>query len=245
MSRNVAVAALLSGLVLFGSPSLRADESVVRQAFTARFPGAPIESVTRMPMGGLYEIVVAGADGPDIVYTDEKLSFLMGGRLLDLTGGKERDLTSERWRQLTARDLLKSQEGAIKRVKGNGKRVLYTFEDPNCGYCKLLQKELAKMNDLTIYTILIPILGQDSVDKSRGIWCARDRARAWDDVMLKAAAAPAARKDCEVPFENNLKLARRLGINGTPAIYLGNGERVGRGYAKAEEIERALAAPGR
>jgi thiol:disulfide interchange protein DsbC len=228
-------AALLVTLALFAAAPAQANEAAVRQAFLARFPGATIDSITRMPMGGLYEIVFEG----QIVYTDEKVSYVMSGNLFDLRGTTERNLTRERMSQITAQTLAKSHDGAIKRVKGNGKRVIYTFEDPNCGYCKELQKELAKMSDVTIYTFLIPILSPDSAEKSKAIWCSRDRARAWDDAMLKGTIAAGAKKDCDTPLDKNMQLAQRFGIRGTPAIYLANGQQIG-GYVPQDKIEQAL-----
>jgi thiol:disulfide interchange protein DsbC len=228
-------AALLMTFALFAAAPAQASEAAVRQAFLARFPGASIDSITRMPMGGLYEIVFEG----QIVYTDEKVSYVMSGNLFDLRGNTERNLTRERMSQITAQTLAKSHDGAIKRVKGNGKRVIYTFEDPNCGYCKELQKEFAKMSDVTIYTFLIPILSPDSAEKSKAIWCSRDRARAWDDAMLKGTIAAGAKKDCDTPLDKNMQLAQRFGIRGTPAIYLANGQQIG-GYVPQDKIEQAL-----
>ncbi len=112
-----------------------------------------------------------------VFYTDEKASYLFSGNLLDMRGAQPRNLTQETMGKLAAAALSKSTGSAVKRVKGSGKRVIYTFEDPNCGYCKELQKELVKLNDVTIYTFLWPILSQDSVDKSKAIWCAADRAK--------------------------------------------------------------------
>ncbi|HEY9447387.1 MAG TPA: DsbC family protein [Burkholderiales bacterium] len=238
MSRIYALITLCITLLLpaFG----HASEASVRQAFLARFPGATIEGITRMPVGGLYEVVFEG----QIVYTDEKVTYIMSGNLFDLRGSTERNVTRERAMQLAAQTLAKSQDGAIKRVKGNGKRVLYTFEDPNCGYCKELQKELVKVNDVTIYTFLWPILSPDSVDKSKAIWCSKDRVRAWDEAMTKGTTAGAARKDCDTPLEKNAQLAQRFGIRGTPAIYLANGQQIG-GYVPADKIEQALNTPSR
>lgn len=236
---RVFAALLLAYAILIGAPA-HASEASVRQAFIARFPGATVDSVTRMPMGGLYEIVFEG----QIVYTDEKVSYILSGNLFDLRGSTERNLTRERMSQIAAQTLSKSHDAAIKRVKGSGKRVIYTFEDPNCGYCKELQKELVKMNDVTIYTFLLPILSPESADKSKAIWCARDRAKAWDDAMLKGVIPAAARKDCETPFERTAQLAQRFGIRGTPAVYLANGQQIG-GYLPADKIEQALNAPAR
>ena len=210
------------------------SEAVIRKAVQARFPDLPVESIAKTPFNGIYEIVLGGR----IVYTDEKVSYVFIGNLLDTRGTGERDLTRERGAQLAAQTLRKATDQAIKRVRGTGKRVIYTFEDPNCGYCKQLQKELTKVNDITVYIFLMPILSQDSVDKSRAIWCAKDRAKAWDDVMLRGLALPGEAK-CDTPLEKNLELAQRFRINGTPAIFLADGRMLG-GYVPADELEKAM-----
>ena len=210
------------------------SEAVIRKAVQARFPDLPVESIAKTPFNGIYEVVLGGR----IVYTDEKVSYVFIGNLLDTRGTGERDLTRERGAQLAAQTLRKATDQAIKRVRGTGKRVIYTFEDPNCGYCKQLQKELTKVNDVTVYTFLMPILSQDSVEKSRVIWCAKDRAKAWDDVMLRGVALQGEAK-CETPLEKNMALAKRFRINGTPAIFFADGSMNG-GYMPAEQLEQAL-----
>lgn len=227
-------AAILLVVVAFAAGRAYGDEATIRKGVQARFPALPVESVTKTPFGGIYEVVVGGR----ILYTDEKASFFFIGTLLDARGGGERDLTAERSAQLAAQMLRKSTDQAIKRVRGNGKRVLYTFEDPNCGYCKQLQKELTKVTDVTIYTFLWPILSQDSVDKSRAIWCARDRGRAWDEFMLRGTA-PQGDGKCETPIDKNKQLAQRFRINGTPAIFFADGSMNG-GYLPADQLEQAL-----
>lgn len=214
-----------------------ADEAAVRRGFQARFPDMKIESVARTPFPGLYEVVFDG----QVVYTDDKLAFLMSGNLFDLRNPQERNLTRERRDQIATSALSKAQGNAIKRVRGNGKRVVYTFEDPNCGYCKELQKELNKMTDITVYTFLLPILSPDSVEKSKAVWCSRDRSRAWDDLMNKGSLAANAPKNCATPLEENQELAKRFGVRGTPAVYLANGQQVG-GYLPADKLEQALSA---
>ncbi len=223
-------------VVMLYSASAHADEGSVRKAFEAKFPTMKVESVTRMPFQGVYEVVFDG----QIVYTDEKLTYLMTGNLFDLRDAKERNLTGERRGQLASGALVKAQGNAIKRVKGNGKRIIYTFEDPNCRYCKDLQKELNKMNDITVYTFLWPVLGPDSVEKSKAVWCAKDRAKTWDDWMNKASLPANAVKSCANPLEENHALAQRFGASGTPAVYLANGQHVG-GYIPADKLEQALA----
>ena len=229
----VTICAVLAG---FAAGSAWASEAAIRKTLQARYPDIPVESVSKTPIGGIYEVVVGGR----IWYTDEKVSYLFIGRLIDTRGTPERDLTGERSLQLAAQTLRKSTDQAIKRVRGNGKRVIYTFEDPNCGYCKQLQRELQKVNDITIYTFLWPILSPDSVEKSKAIWCAKDRAKAWDDVMLRGTAAQSDGQ-CETPLDRNMQLAKRFGINGTPAIFFADGN-LNPGYLPAEQLEQALSA---
>ncbi len=231
---NRIIRALCAGL-LIAAPA-QADEGSVRKAFEAKFPAMKIENVARTPFPGLYEVVFDG----QVVYIDEKLTYLMSGNLFDLRNAQERNLTRERRDQLASGTLVKAQPNAIKRVKGSGKRVIYTFEDPNCGYCKQLQKELNKMNDITVYTFLLPILSPDSVEKAKAVWCSKDRAKTWDDLMNKAALPANAVKTCITPLEKNQELAQRFGVRGTPAVYLANGQQVG-GFLPAEKLEQALA----
>ena len=228
------LAAILLVMTGLAAGAAQGSEAAIRKVVQARFPDLAVESIAKTPFDGLYEVVLGGR----ILYTDEKVSYIFIGSLLDTRGTGERDLTRERGAQLAAQTLRKATDQAIKRVRGNGKRVIYTFEDPNCGYCKQLQKELTKVNDVTVYTFLMPILSQDSVEKSRAIWCAKDRGKAWDDVMLRGATPPGEAK-CETPLEKNLALAQRFRINGTPAIFLADGRMLG-GYVPADELEKAM-----
>ena len=212
------------------------SEAVIRKAMHGRFPDMAVESVSKTPFNNLYEVVLGGR----ILYTDDKASFIFIGNLLDTRGGAEKDLTRERSAQLASQLLKKSTDNAIKRVRGNGKRVLYTFEDPNCGYCRELQKELVKLNDVTIYTFLWPILSADSVEKSKAVWCAKDRAKAWDDLMSRGVAPQAVAK-CDAPLDKNIDLAQRFGARGTPAVYLADGNTIG-GLVPADKLDQALTA---
>ena len=227
---------LLTAAAVF-SPVAGANENAIRQAFQSKFAEMPVESVAKSPIAGIWEVVAQG----QIFYVDEKVNYVLRGVLFDSKTPELRNLTAEREAQLATQTLAKSQDLAIKRVKGSGKRVVYTFEDPNCGYCKELQKELNKMNDITIYTFLLPILSPDSVEKSKAVWCAKDRARAWDELMNKASLPANAVKNCTTPLEENQALAQRFGVRGTPAVYLANGQQVG-GFLPADKLEQALAA---
>ena len=195
-----------------------------------------VESVTRSPFAGLYEVVLDG----EIVYTDEKAEYFFGGNIYDIRTLPPRNLTQERLSGLAAKAFTDARELAIKRVRGNGARTLFTFEDPNCVYCKSLQRELAKIDNVTIYTFLLPILSQDSVNKSVAVWCAQDRAEAWEALMSRDAA-PEAGSSCSHPLKQIAAIARRFQIQNTPAIFLGDGKQIG-GLRSALDIEKAFAA---
>lgn len=202
-----------------------ANEEEIEKAIEAKL-GIKVESVTKSGYLGLYEVY---ADG-QIFYTDEKVTAMLigGGRMVNLVDLKNnRNVTDERLRKLTAvkfADLPLDQ--AIKQVRGNGKRVLATFEDPNCGYCKRLAKDLAKLENVTIYTFLLPILSEDSLKKSKQIWCSADRVRAWNDWIIDGKA-PGGRDNCDTAaVTKNQEYGRRLNITGTPTIIFADGERI-------------------
>lgn len=226
----LAMAALFST----GARAQDADEAKLRQALQAKFPKLVLESVTRMPFGGIYEVVLGG----EVVYTDIKAEFMMGGTLYDIRNMPARNITQETTQKLAVKSLAGAHDIAIKMVRGNGKRVIYTFEDPNCGYCRELYKEFGKMTDITIYTFLLPILSPDSREKSVAVWCSKDRAKAWDQLMTKAALTEQT-KPCDAPLEKTAQLAQRFNIRGTPAMFLASGQQLG-GYVPAAQIEQAL-----
>lgn len=211
-----------------------ADEAEIRRTMEAKL-GTKVESVAKSGYLGLYEVY---ADG-NIFYTDDKVTAIMvGAQLIDARSMK--NVTDERMRKLTAIKFNELPlERAIKHVRGDGRRVLATFEDPNCGYCKRLAKDLQKLDNVTVYTFLYPILSEDSVRKSRQIWCSADRARAWNDWMIDGKA-PAAREDCDVSaVAKNQEFGRKLNITGTPTIFFADGERVP-GAVPLARIEQKL-----
>ena len=211
-----------------------ADEASVKKALETKL-GAKITSVTKSPYLGLYEVYAEG----QIVYTDEKQSVIIAGSLID--GKTMKNHTAERMQKLMAikfSDL--PLEYAIKQVRGDGKRVFASFEDPNCGYCKKLAKDIAKLNNVTIYTFLLPILSPDSLEKSNQIWCAADKAKAWNDYMRENKAPAPAKSGCDTTaIQKTMELGRRLNITGTPTIFFANGERVP-GAVPAAMIEQKL-----
>ena len=210
-----------------------ADEASVKKAIETKL-GAKVTSVTRSPYLGLYEVY---ADG-QILYTDEKLSAIIAGTLID--GKTMKNVTAERMQRLTAIKFTDLPiELAVKQVRGDGKRIMATFEDPNCGYCKKLAKDIAKLDNVTIYTFLYPILSPDSLDKSNQIWCSSDKAKAWNDWM-QDSKAPSTKADCDTSaVQKTVELGRKLAINGTPTLFFVDGERIP-GAVPIAQIEQKL-----
>jgi len=212
------------------------QESTIRKNLAERIPQLPkIDEISRTPMAGLFEIRV---DGTEIYYTDAEGNFLIQGNLIDTRN--RRNLTEERVEKLTAIDFAALPlKDAITIVRGNGKRKLAVFEDPNCGYCKRFERDLQKVDNVTVYLFLYPILSQDSSDRSRNVWCAKDRAKAWQDLMLKEQAPANAQCDTAA-LQRNLDLGRKHKITGTPTLIASDGTRVP-GAIGTAQIEKLLA----
>jgi thiol:disulfide interchange protein DsbC len=226
----------LAGLLACSLGSAFAQEAVIRKNLAERLPTLPkIDEVSKTPMNGLYELRV---NDSDIFYTDAEGNFLLQGNLIDTRA--KRNLTEERVEKLSAIDFSALPlKDAFTQVRGNGKRQMAVFEDPNCGYCKRFEQDLQKVKDVTIHTFLIPILSPDSVEKSKNIWCAKDKGKAWLDWMLRDQAA--AKASCDTAaLERNMAFSRKYKITGTPTVFFVDGSRVP-GAIGAPQLEKMLA----
>ena len=205
---------------LLGMPVHAQDVERVKAELKKLIPEATVESVHKVPYGGLYEVVVGG----DIFYTDAKGEFLVAGSIIDLK--TKQNVTEARMRQVNAIkwDTL-PLDNAIKIVRGNGSRKIAIFEDPNCGYCKRFERDLQGLTDITTYVFLYPILSPDSIEKSKMVWCAADRSKAWLDHMVRDGAISGEAK-CANPVDQILALGQSKRVTGTPTIIFENGDRV-------------------
>jgi thiol:disulfide interchange protein DsbC len=228
-------AALCGCTALLALGSVQAQEAAIRKALSERLPQIPhIDEVSKTPMNGLYEVRM----GSDIMYSDAEGNFLIQGSLFDVR--QKRNLTEERTDKLSAIafDQL-PLKNAFTQVRGNGKRRLVVFADPNCGYCKRFEKDLQKLDNVTIQHVLYPILGEDSKTKSKHIWCAKDKAKTWNDWMLSGVTPPAASCDTAA-LDVNVEFGRKHRITGTPTLFLADGSRVV-GAVPLAQIESQLA----
>lgn len=215
-----------------------AQDAVIRKNLAERLPNFPkIDEITKSPIPGLFEVRI----GNEIFYTDEQGNHIIDGSLIDTR--TRANLTQERIDKLTAIDFAKLPfKDAIVWKSGTGERKMAVFADPNCGYCKRFERDLTEVKNVTVYTFLYPILGADSLEKSKNIWCAKDRTAAWRDWMLEGSAPAKAMGQCDTAaLQRNAEFGRKYRINGTPGIVFEDGKRAP-GAMSTAQIEQQLLA---
>jgi len=216
-----AVAAAAAAAV-FSSPA-GADEQAIRQALRSRIPGAQIISIQELPYAGLYEVAVRRGEDTAIYYSDALGQIMIVGNLIEMR--TDRNLTEERLRRLSAINWNQLPfQWAITTRRGDGRRQIAIFSDPNCPFCQKFEKDLAGVADITIHIFPWAVIKPESVRQAKSVWCSKDRVKAWNDLMLKRVE-PTAPTDCENPIDELIALGRRLGATSTPTWFLPNGER--------------------
>ena len=230
--------ALLTVAAATLSLSATAQEDAIRKALAQRIPQMDkIDEVRPTPMKGLYEVRI----GTDLFYTDAKGDYVIQGELIDSKA--RRNLTEDRINKLTAVDFSALPlKDAFTIVRGDGKRKVAVFEDPNCGYCKRFERDMQNVDNITVYLFLYPILSPDSAEKSRNIWCAKDRAATWHDFMLRDKTPNTASCDTSA-IQRNLAFGKKYKITGTPTLIFTDGSRVP-GAINAQDVEKRLAEAG-
>ena len=235
MSKHL-VSVLATAVLALSAQFAVADETAIRKSIAERLPDFPkIDEVSKTPIPGIYELRI----GTEVLYTDEQGNHLIEGSLIDTK--TRANLTEARVSKLTAIDFSKLPlKDAIVWKTGTGKRRIAVFADPNCGFCKRFERELGSVKDLTVYTFMIPILGGDSPEKAKAIWCSKDATAAWRNWMVDGTTPPKLLGDCATPLDRNLELSRKHRVSGTPAIVFENGVRVP-GMLTADQLEQQLA----
>ncbi len=228
---------LLPALAQAQAPDAGKAEATLRRVLTERLPAmGKVDEVSRSPLPGLFEVRV----GTEIFYADAEGNFLINGHIIDTRA--KRNLTEERLDKLLAIDFdALPLKDAFTVVRGDGKRKLVVFEDPNCGYCKRFERDLQKIDNVTVYMFLYPILGPASAEKSRDIWCQRDKAKAWLDWMVRDQRVARADASCDTSaLVRNIEFGRKHKITGTPTLFFADGSRVP-GAIPGSEVEKLLA----
>lgn len=220
-----------------GKPKLqiagnKAGVAMVAKAIKEKYPHQPVpNSIAATAVPGIYEVLM----GDQIVYVDRSATyFFFNAAMVDLKN--QVNLTQERKGELLAIDITQlNTADAILHKHGNGQQTLYVFSDPHCSYCQKLEEELAKLEDVSIYTFMIP--RPDANGDAEAIWCNENPKEAWR--LYMKTKAPTVSNVCANPIERNLALARQLGISGTPTLFAQDGRRSG-GYMPIEQLEKFL-----
>ncbi len=214
---------------------LSAEAASIKKELESRFPGAEVRGVQKTTYFGLYEVQFDDR----IVYTDAKARYLVVGAIYDAES--KINLTEDRQRKLNRVDVASLPlDLAIKKVKGTGERTLVVFSDADCPFCKKLEDELKTVDNVTIYTFLFPIdsLHPDAARKSRMIWCAPDRVKAWD-AFYDTGALPDNKGDCDTPLARTAELGAKFKVNATPTLIFADGSIVP-GALPAQRLEAEL-----
>jgi thiol:disulfide interchange protein DsbC len=207
-------------------------EDAVRDRVAKKIPGK-VNSVRKLPFG-MFEVVIDS----EIVYVDETANYLITGHLYDTR--TQEDLTAKRSEDVLRVDFSTLPlQLAFKIVRGDGSRPIAIFEDPNCPYCKRLEREIRTLNNTTIYVFLYPILSDDSVSKSTQIWCSQDPAMAWAKLMLDGQMPDKAAQGCKTPIDDVLALGHRLSVTGTPTLVFADGRRAP-GMIPLDRVEQMM-----
>ncbi|HET6599599.1 MAG TPA: DsbC family protein [Burkholderiaceae bacterium] len=231
-----ASAGLLATLALSFACTAMAQEAQIRKSIAERLPEFPkIDEITKTPIPGLYELRI----GTDVLYSDERGEHLIQGEITDTR--TRTNLTQARIDKLTAIDFASLPlKDALVWKQGSGARKLVVFADPNCGYCKRFEKNMLQVEDVTVYTFLLPILGGDSPQKARDVWCAKDNGAVWRDWMIKGTPPPRSMGQCDTSaLTRNIALGRKYRVTGTPSLVFEDGKRVPGALAPAQ-VEKQL-----
>jgi thiol:disulfide interchange protein DsbC len=227
---------LILGISLISGSAIAGPEDVIRKNISSNLPRFPkIEEVRATPMPGLYEVRVSDNE---LFYTDAKGEFLIQGTLIDVKS--QTNLTEERTEKLLALPFDKLPiKDAFTIVRGKGERKIAVFEDPNCGYCKRFERDLQKVDNVTVYMFLYPILGADSVAKSKALWCSKDKVKAWMDWMVKDLPVKGDTSCNTEALARNVDFGRKNKITGTPTMFFADGSRIP-GAVSSAQVEKKL-----
>lgn len=222
-SASAAMAWLISALfstALAQSVSGGNDVDAFAARLKAQYPATRFDAVMPAPVPNLYEVTM----GKNVAYVEPTGRYFLFGHVWDMQARK--DLTADRKAALDKVDpAALPKELAIRSVRGSGKRVLYVMADPQCGYCRQLERAVGDLDDVSVYTFLLPILGPESRRLAADVWCAPDKGAAWRDWMLRGVPPPAAGPSCETPFAAIERLAESMGIGATPALVAADGRK--------------------
>lgn len=219
------------------SAAIGKAEAKILAKFKQKYPATSVANISKSPVKGVYEVIM----GRNIAYTDADANYLIFGHVFDMAS--QRDLTQEKIDEMNKVNFSSLPlDKAIKVVKGDGSRVFAVFTDPDCTFCKRLEREsLAGVDNYTMYVFMFPIpsIHPEAEAKADAIWCANDQVAAWRDYMLKDKMPESVKADCKTPTRDVMAIGQSLNVNGTPTLYRVDGASLPGAYP-TEEINNWL-----
>ena len=235
--KRLLITRILPILALLAAAAAHAgSDEDIRKAVGEVLPGLPVESIRPSPIDGVSEVQL----GSRIFYISNDGKYLLQGNLIDM---KTRvDLSEERRKEIRvgAIDDLGKDKMIVFPAK-SPKHEITVFTDIDCTYCRKLHREIEQYNarGITVRYVMYPRSGVNtpSYDKAVAVWCEKDH----QDALTRAKAGEelTGSKDCDNPVKDHMKLGETMGLRGTPAIVLANGEMLP-GYVPADKLAVAL-----
>lgn len=224
-----------------------AKEKEIKDFLNKQYPNLGVSEVTYIPEVKLYEVRHKAGTAP--AYTNETSDFfVIGNTGVQIVNPKTRvNITKDRDNQRTLEIFSKlPMKESITYKFGSGEKHIAIFSDPDCSYCKKLDKEVfSKLTNqnVTIHYFMNPLttLHPYAMAKAEKIWCSPNPAQSWKDYTL-TGKLPANDNKCANPVKNNKALAVGLGLNRTPTLMFDNGI-VWQNYLSGEQIIELMNKP--
>ena len=209
----------------------------LRLKLNALIPSMSPDSVKPTPVNGVYEVVY----GAQVMYLSEDGRYMFRGNLIDLD--QREDLTEQtqsKARKLALSKVNEDEMIVFSPTANETRHTVTVFTDIDCPYCRKLHAEMDEYSKagIKVRYLMFPRMGIDSpaYKKAMSVWCAKDQNKAMTDAKQGKAVAS---KSCDNPIQRQMELGQMIGVNGTPAFVLENGELVP-GYRPASELAYLL-----
>lgn len=232
--KNLSIILLISSLLTSLTVSAEADDvDKLNQALAQSMPNVKPSKISETPIDGLYEVIV----GSQVVYMSVDARFMIEGDLIDLKTKRNISEEAKSIIRLASIEKLGADNMLIYKPK-NVKNTITVFTDIDCPYCRRLHNEIPDYmkNEVEVRYIFMPLKGKADMEKTISVWCADNKQMALDTAK---AGGEVESKTCKNPINDHLKLARALGVRGTPAIVLQNGEMLP-GYVPVDKLVAEL-----
>lgn len=233
---GAAVVALTSTFSLFAHADEASDKAIRKTLETLNLE-IPVESISSSPLNGLYEVNLKGGR---VLYASADGQFVMQGNLYQIQGGKPVNLTEKVERQAISKTIngIPAAEMVVYPAVGETKSHITVFTDTTCPYCHKLHGEVPELNKRGIEVRYVAFprqgLGSPGDEQLQAVWCSKDRRAAMDRMVDgKNIEAP----KCANPVTKQFEIGQSIGVNGTPAIVLADGQVIP-GYQPAPQVAK-------